>query len=171
MSIASISGNSAISLQQWLQSLPGNSSNTTKTSSSDTTSGNVDLSLTSQFLSKLDSLAQSDPNKFQQLTSQISTAFSSAAQQSSGTQSQFLDQLSDKFKTASQTGSAAGLQPQSHHHHGGGHHGGYGKTAQSTDANTLASLFSSTSSTSLASSSNQDLSSVFQNIFDQVAQA
>ena len=79
------------------------------------------------FMSKLQSLEQSDPAKAKQVLGDIASKLSARAKEVGGTAGQHLSQLADKFQQASQTGDLSGLQPPQaqqgqHHHHGGGHH-------------------------------------------------
>ncbi len=195
MSLQPINANNAA--LQWLTQV-NSSANSGATSTTGSTSagllsslesnGTASLSQAGQFLSKLDSLAQTDPTKFKALTSQISTELSTAAQQATGPEQQFLQNLSGQFKTASETGSAAALQPsqltaqgqqpqgaQHHHHH---HHGGGGysssdqsSSSSSTDLSSLFGTTSSTGSTATSAGSTDPMQTVMQQIYQQVQQA
>src|SRR5439155_4387106 len=71
------------------------------------------ISKAGQFLSKLQSLKQSDPTKFKELLTQISDQLSAAALQAgAGTQqNQFLSDLAAKFKDVANGGDISQLQP------------------------------------------------------------
>jgi hypothetical protein len=92
---------------------------------------NVDISKPGQLLSELDSLAQSDPDKFKAVTADIATQLKNAAATQTGSSADLLNKLADRFSSASQSGTASALTPPSAgkahgHHHG---HGGHHKTA------------------------------------------
>ena len=77
-----------------------------------------------KWMSELQSLANSDPDKFKQVTSEIAQKLRQDASSATGNQAAFLDKLADKFDQASQAGSMSALQPPAgasghhgHHHH------------------------------------------------------
>jgi hypothetical protein len=76
------------------------------------------LSERSQFFSKLDSLATSDPEKFKSVTAEIADKLQAAAKNASGDEAQRLNDLANKFTTASQTGTTDAIRPsESQHSH------------------------------------------------------
>ena len=94
----------------------------------------VEISKFGQLRSELDSLAQSDPEKFKAVTADIAQKLKDAAGNETGGKANFLNKLADRFNSASQSGNAADLSPaagqaRGHHHHGGGHHRGRGAGA------------------------------------------
>jgi len=77
-----------------------------------------------KWMSELQDLAKSDPDKFKQVTSEIADKLRQEASSATGNQATFLGKLADKFEQASQSGDMSSLQPPSgvsghhgHHHH------------------------------------------------------
>ena len=109
-------------------------------SATDAAQGPAHVSKFGQFLSKLKSLSESDPEKFKEVTSQIADTLDTAAQNATGDEKDRLTTLAERFKSASESGSADDLMPQrktpdartaayehadsgaTHHAHRGGHH-------------------------------------------------
>jgi len=79
----------------------------------------VQISKPGQVLSKLQSLAQTDPAKFKQLLTDAADKLRADAQREQGGASKALTALADKFQQAADTGDVSGLKPGGHH----GHHG------------------------------------------------
>jgi hypothetical protein len=86
----------------------------------------VDISKPGQLMGQLDSLAQSDPDKFKAVTADIAQKLKDAASSQTGARADFLSKLADRFSTASESGNASDLNPGAGKphggHHGGGHH-------------------------------------------------
>jgi hypothetical protein len=132
-------------------------------------------------ISKLNSLATSDPTTFKTLTAQIASQLTTAAANTSGPQADFLTQLAQQFTDASQTGDASKLQPSGHHHHR--HHASAAYSAQnSTGTSTGTTTGTSTAANGSTSASSTPsgqatagpsaaLQAVFNQIFQEVAQA
>ncbi|HUJ60721.1 MAG TPA: hypothetical protein VLX92_19600 [Kofleriaceae bacterium] len=87
------------------------------------------LSAFGSFMSKLQSLEQTDPAKAKTVLATIAQKLGAKAQQVGGAQGQKLQALADKFNQAAQTGDLSALKPPAsgqpgggHHHHGGGGH-------------------------------------------------
>jgi hypothetical protein len=157
----------------WLDSL--RKTQTTSTSSTDPTASASSASVTplGQFMSKLDSLAASDPDKFKALTSQIAGELTSAAQSTSGPQADFLNQLSQKFTDASQSGDASGLHASRGHHHGGGHHRTQAYDAQNASDGSATTPVDPTQAaqTGTSTATGTNVRALFQHLFQEVAQA
>ena len=103
-------------------SLTNQAANSSAPSNADATTSQV--SGPGKWMSELQNLAKSDPDKFTQVTSEIAEKLRQDASSASGNQAAFLDKLADKFDQASQSGSMASLQPPAgvsghhgHHHH------------------------------------------------------
>ena len=77
-----------------------------------------------KWMSELQDLQKSDPDKFKQVTSEISEKLKQEAAGASGQQATFLNKLADKFGQASQSGDMSALQPPGgvSGHHGRHHH-------------------------------------------------
>ena len=71
----------------------------------------VEISKFGQLRSELDSLAQSDPEKFKAVTADIAQKLKDAAGNETGGKANFLNKLADRFNSASQSGNAADLSP------------------------------------------------------------
>ena len=86
-----------------------------------------------KWMSELQSLASSDPDKFKQVTSEIAAKLRQDASSATGNQAASLDKLADKFDQASQSGSMSSLQPPGgvSGHHGHHHVHKYGAQQQS----------------------------------------
>ena len=98
-----------------------------QTSSLSNLSGDASSSQVSgpgRWMSELQNLEKSDPDKFKQVTSEIAEKLRREASGATGTQATFLNKLADRFDQASQSGDMSSLQPPSgvsghhgHHHH------------------------------------------------------
>lgn len=73
--------------------------------------GNAEFSKIGQMLSKLESLASSDPEKFKELTAEIAEKLKEAAQGATGREATFLSAMADKFATASREGTTDAIKP------------------------------------------------------------
>jgi hypothetical protein len=160
MSINSVSnGNSSASAIQAL--VPAPTTPATTGTSSPSVGVSVDISKPGQLLSDLDSLAQSDPDKFKAVTGDIAKKLKDAAAAQTGGRADFLNKLADRFSAASQSGNASDLTPpnagKAHAHHGhGGHHraaaaGAAGQPGAPDDS--VANLIQGIVSSSLSSTS------------------
>jgi hypothetical protein len=100
-----------------------------------TPAASAEISKPGELFSKLQQLAQQDPDKFKQIAGSIADNLRTAAQQAGGNGSSFLNKLADRFDQAAQSGDLSSFQPHQeeqgaggvqgqHHHHG--HHGGGG---------------------------------------------
>jgi hypothetical protein len=137
MSVQSIS--SADSNAWWLDQLRKTSAADASTQSSTATQYSASLSPFGQLISKLDSLAASDPDKFKSLTTQIASELTAAAGRSEGPQADFLKQIAQKFTAASQSGDASGLRPARSGHHHSGHHRAAAYSAQEANSTSASS--------------------------------
>lgn len=116
MSISSITGTSATSAISSIQFQPSTAT-TSAPPSGDTTA----MSGIAQFMSKLSSLEQSNPDQAKQVLSTIASKLNDAASSATGDQATHLKDLAAKFTQAADTGDLSGIQPPQggggHHHH------------------------------------------------------
>ncbi len=77
-----------------------------------------------QWMSELQNLRKSDPDKFKQVTGEIADKLQQEASSATGQQATFPNKLADRFSQASQSGDMSALQPSGgvsghhgHHHH------------------------------------------------------
>lgn len=82
--------------------------------------GSVTMSKPTEMFSQLQSLAESDPEKFKALASQISEQLSAAAESEGGQSASMLSNLASKFAGAAESGDASALEPPKHDPHQGG---------------------------------------------------
>jgi hypothetical protein len=110
-----------------------------------------------KLMKQLESLQQSDPEKFKATAAQIADKLESAAKEAAATgdsqQASALNDLASKFKTASETGKMPDLRPPGDSdgvRHAGGHHGGrpHMGPPPSDDDSTSSTTNSSTDATS-----------------------
>jgi hypothetical protein len=118
MSISSITGTSGTSATSSIQFQPSiQASSTDAPPSGDTTA----MSGIAQFMSKLSSLEQSNPDQAKQVLSTIASKLNDAAGSATGDQAAHLKDLAAKFTQAADTGDLSGIQPPQggggHHHH------------------------------------------------------
>jgi hypothetical protein len=122
-----------------VQSVSSNGQPAATTAGAAASGVSVDISQPGQLLASLESLATSDPAKFQSVTASIAQQLKDAAGAQSGAGADFLSKLADRFSTASQSGKASDLTPdagkaQGHHHGHGGRHHAQGATAGASSA-------------------------------------
>lgn len=151
MNISGISTVTSSSPVSSVQATTPSSSSAAPASGTDACGGGASLSGPAQFLSKLQSLEQSDPAQAKQVLGDIASKLKADAGQATGTQADRLNQLADNFQKAAATGDLSALQPQQgaqgaqgaqggqggHGHH---HHGGHHKATQSYQQNQGGSL-------------------------------
>jgi len=102
--------------------LADQTANSSSLSSPDASSSQV--SGPAKWMSELQDLQKTDPDKFKQVTSEIADRLRQDASSATGQQATFLNKLADKFQQASQSGDMSSLQPPAgasghhgHHHH------------------------------------------------------
>ena len=114
MSITSVSNTSSTDNSWWLEAIKSRTSDQTQDISQTMSSqdaASVKLSPMGQFMSKLESLASSDPDKFKEVTSQISDKLKTAASKLTGQDAEMLTKMADRFAKASETGDMSALKP------------------------------------------------------------
>jgi hypothetical protein len=117
MSVSSVSSSSNIALIQWLASRSAQSSsqtgNLSSLLSSSDTNGSVSISHLSKFLSRLDGIAQSDPDKFKSMMSETAAKLSTAADNETGEVAASLNKVAEQFSKAAETGTTNPLRDDS----------------------------------------------------------
>jgi hypothetical protein len=115
MSITSVSSTSSTDALWWLEAIKNRSSQqtqgTSQTTSSQDAAANIKLSPMGQMMSKLESLSESDPDKFKELTLQISEKLKTAASKATGKDAEMLTEMADQFAKASESGDMSALRP------------------------------------------------------------
>jgi hypothetical protein len=143
-----------------LQAINTSTSSSQSAATTATTGGDsTGTSKIAQFLSKLNSLAQSNPQQFKDLTSKIATELKADAGQTTGQAADFLNNLADKFQTASATGSTKSITPHPRAHH---LRHAYKEASEDQSPNDLASALNSGSN---------PIQTALQSIFNEVSAA
>jgi hypothetical protein len=83
----------------------------TSASSLDASAVSMDLSPMGQMMSKLSSLATSDPDKFKEVTAGIAEKLEAAAKEATGKDAEMLSQMASQFSKASESGDVSDLKP------------------------------------------------------------
>lgn len=114
-SISSVSGTSAVSYIA-----PTSSATTTQQTDDAPPAGGTKLSKMGELMSKLQDLAQTDPDKAKSVLAKISQDLKAKSQTSGDSR---MAELADKFGQAAQSGDLSVLKPKEggggHHHHAG----------------------------------------------------
>jgi hypothetical protein len=118
MSISSLSSSSNSALFQWLasqstQQTTSQSNPLSSLLSSADTNGSVSISHLSKFLSRLDDLAESDPEKFKSMMTDIATKPSAAANNETGEVADAMNKLAEQFRDAAEAGTTDPLREAS----------------------------------------------------------
>lgn len=114
MAISSISSTNSTDTSWWLDAIKSKSSQQTQDSSQTSSSrdaANIKLSPMGQLMSKLESLSESDPDKFKEVASQISEKLKAAAEKATGKDKEMLTKMAEQFAKASESGDMADLKP------------------------------------------------------------
>lgn len=87
------------------------SSSTTSTSSSSNRADSLDLSKPSEIYSKLQELAETDPDKLKEVCGKIAEKLKSAAESGDGQDNKMLSDLAQKFQNVADGGDVSQLKP------------------------------------------------------------
>ena len=145
MSISSVGSSSNTALIQLLASQskqPTTSQSNPLSSllSSTDTNGSVSISHLSKFLSRLDDLAKSDPEKFKSMMSDIATKLSAAADNETGEAASALSKLAGQFRGAAESGTTDPLREASS---SSDDSNSYAQSSAAADLTSLLQLFTS----------------------------
>jgi hypothetical protein len=145
MPVSSVSSSSNTALIQWLASQSTQQTNSqsnplTSLLSSADTNGSVSISHLSKFLSRLDDLAKSDPEKFKAMMSDIASKLSAAADNETGEAASALSKLAEQFRSAAETGTTDPLREASS---SSDDSGSYAQSGAAADLTSLLRLFAS----------------------------
>lgn len=113
MNISSLSSSTVTSTVAGISGTSGSGGvQATQRSAQCPTGDQTGISRMGEFMQKLDELASSDPEKFQEVTSQIADELETLERSTGGDESSMLSEIADKFRAASESGSADELKPK-----------------------------------------------------------
>lgn len=130
-------------------------------------SDSLDISGPAEMFSKLQELAESDPEKLKEVCSDIAEKLKNAAENQTGKDAEMLTDLAKKFQSVADGGDVSQLTPSKPPPPAGGPQGMINQYSKEEDDTTLELLESQSS----GRSKNSDIAALMSSIFDEINEA